>query len=271
VNHPALDAFGDLQAAARDPHVATCAQCQTELATQQQVHDLLTSLPDPGPVPAEVVERIETTLRDLARGPQPAMEPSPVPNPVPSPVPSTETPEPTTTAATVVPLESAPSARRRRPWMAVAAAAAVLVGGGVVVSQLLPPSSGSDSSSAGAALQDKSAASRGLSGEAAGEVRAIASGTNYTRAKIASQVDQAQGQATDSATGLLGTPAGLAGCLSALGTPSARPQLVDLATFEGKPAAVIVLPGQDGGREIWVVSPTCSPGKDGLRYFTAVR
>jgi hypothetical protein len=276
VNHPALDAFGDLDAAARDPHVMSCAQCQTELATQQQVHHLLSSLPDPGPVPPEVVERIESTLRDLARGP--------LHHPEPSTVPSTETPEststpdmapdaePSTAAATVVPLQSAPSARRRRPLLAVAAAAVILVGGGAVISQTLRHSSTADSGAA--AMQDKSTSqSRGLTAEGASAVRVVASGTDYRKAQLASQVDQQAGKqassAADDAAGLLATPKGLAGCLTALGA-TATPSFVDVARFEGKPAAVIVLPSADGGREIWVVSPSCSPGKDGLRYFTNV-
>ena len=45
------------------------------------------------------------------------------------------------------------------------------------------------------------------------------------------------------------------------------PALVDLATYNGKPAAVLVLPGASGGQEIWVVSRTCAPGTDGTMLF----
>jgi hypothetical protein len=66
-------------------------------------------------------------------------------------------------------------------------------------------------------------------------------------------------------------PAGVRACLSALGAPSATPLLVDVARFEGKPAAVVVLPAEQGGREVWVVSTSCKPGADGTRYYTVLR
>jgi hypothetical protein len=118
-------------------------------------------------------------------------------------------------------------------------------------------------------MQDKAAAPRAAAGAAAA---AISSGTNYTRANLAAQVDQQRGKASDqaAAAGPLATPKGLAACLGALGA-TASPSFVDVAKFEGKPAAIIVLPAQDGGREIWVVSPTCSAGNDGTRFFTSVR
>ena len=50
-----------------------------------------------------------------------------------------------------------------------------------------------------------------------------------------------------------------------------RPLLVDLATYNGKPAAILVLPSATHGRELWVVSRTCAPnGKDGTVLFKAL-
>jgi hypothetical protein len=249
VSHPTLDSFGDLDEAARDAHVAGCEQCQAELRGQQQVRELLASLPDPGPVPPDVIDRIEATLRELGASPTAAA------------------------TATVVPLQSAPSARRRRPLFAVAAAAVLLAGGGFAVSRLVPQTSGADNSAAGAtALRDEG--SRAVAPERS-DLHAIASGTDYTRQRLAAEVDRVLGSSRTAGSaapsGPLATPAGVASCLSAIGAPQATPLLVDVARFEHRPAAVVVLPADDGGREIWVVSTTCRPGQDGTQYFTRLR
>ena len=65
----------------------------------------------------------------------------------------------------------------------------------------------------------------------------------------------------------LSTPAGLRSCLTSLGYPTVTPLLVDLATFNGKPVAVLVLPGDATGRQIWVVSRGCSTAGDGMAYY----
>lgn len=252
MNHPALESFGDLDAAARDPHVATCPDCQDDLRTQVQVRALLGSLPDPGPTPPDVVDRLEATLRRLSaeaasgQGEQPAA------------------------ASTVVPLAPARE-RRHRGWLAAAAAVVLLGAGGAALSQVVPGGGGAaDSTAAGAALsgspEKRVAPDAGL--------RATASGTDYTADQLSAQVDQVlagQPTAADAPSGPLSTPAGVAACLSAIGAPQARPLLVDVARYQGAPAAVVVVPASGGGREIWVVSTTCSPGKDGTRYFTRTR
>lgn len=255
MTHLALDAFGDLDAAAAHPHVAGCPRCQAELATQQQVHALLAGLPDPGPVPPDVLDRIETTLRRLALA-----------------EPLGQTPAAAAAAGTVVPLERARSGPRRHRLLTVAAAAALVVGGGYGLTQVLPGRSAGNSaaSSAQASLAERSASpSGGL--DAGAPVPAIASGRNYTRDALAAQVDQtlAQGARTavDAATSPLADATGQAGCLAALGAGSARPLLVDLARFEGQPAAVLVLSSPGGGREIWVVSRTCRAGQDGTKFY----
>lgn len=247
MSHPSLDAFGDLDEAARDPHVTGCERCHSELVSQQQVRDLLASLPDPGPVPADVIDRIEATVRGLRD--------------------ETDT----SPAATVVPLPLEPPGRRRRPLLAVAAAAVLLAGGGFAVSRLVPDTQTANSSAAGAALSEGDAKSRAPSQE----LRSTASGTSYTRAKLASQVQQVMSSNGPSAlsgpTGPLASASGIAACLAAIGAPQTTPLLVDVATFDGRPAAVVVLPADNGGREIWVVAPTCRPGADGTQFFTRVR
>ncbi len=152
------------------------------------------------------------------------------------------------------------------------AAAVVLLGaGGAVLSQVVPDGGRADSTAAGAALSgspEKRAAPDA-------SVRATASGTDYTADRLAAQVDQVMAGRAVSAvaapTGPLATPAGVAACLAALGAPQSTPLLVDVARYQGAPAAIVVVPASGGGREIWVVSTTCSPGKDGTRYFTRTR
>ncbi len=249
MSHPALDSFGDLDEAARDPHVAGCDRCRDELLAQRQVRDLLASLPDPGPVPPDVVDRLEATLRGLSGT------------------------SGGTAGSTVVPLHHEPTPRRRRPWLAAAAAVALLAGGGFGLSRLVPDATGgADNATAGAALHD-SAESRAAPPGAS--LRATASGTSYTRADLDQQVQQVMASAPRSAAGApqgpLGTTAGIAACLSAIGAPSATPLLVDVARFEGRPAAVVVLPAAGGGRDIWVVSTTCRPGQDGTQLFVRAR
>jgi hypothetical protein len=106
-------------------------------------------------------------------------------------------------------------------------------------------------------------------------LRATASGTDYTTDRLAAQVDQVMARRAASSaaapTGPLASPAGVAACLAALGAPQSTPLLVDVARYQGSPAAIVVVPASGGGREIWVVSTTCSPGKDGTRYFTRTR
>jgi hypothetical protein len=107
-----------------------------------------------------------------------------------------------------------------------------------------------------------------------------ASGTAYTQANITGELTKrlatggSSGQSGFTAgladTTTLTTPAGLQACLGSLGA-SGVPVLVDLATYEGKPVAVLVLPGPGGvGRQVWVVSRTCAGTRDGLAYYGAL-
>ncbi len=81
--------------------------------------------------------------------------------------------------------------------------------------------------------------------------------------------EDTQGQSGSGADlGPLSTPAGVGGCLEALGAQGEVPLAVDLATYQGEPAAVIVLPSDREGVDVWVVTRTCAPGDDGLQQFT---
>jgi hypothetical protein len=207
-------------------------------------------------------------------------------------------------AQTVTPLRPT-SALRRQPrsgprgmrLLQVAAVVVVLLGlGGLAVSGLRglggATGGGAGSSSAGGKAAPE-AATRGT-------YPVSASGRNWTAGTLAAAVPRllagqvgptvAPGAPTDStdSTDSAGSPAGdralagvssarlaggqaLAACLTALGG-ARTPLAVDLATFQGTDAAVIVLPDQsDATRvEVWVVGPSCSPADAALLYFASV-
>jgi len=104
-------------------------------------------------------------------------------------------------------------------------------------------------------------------------------GTRYTRATLADQVRAELGAdlpgSTPAASGggrlqatvtAAGGPADLAGCLRRVGARG-TPVAVDVATFEGTPAAVVVV--QEGSRStVWVVPRDCGPAR-GTRLAVA--
>jgi hypothetical protein len=67
-------------------------------------------------------------------------------------------------------------------------------------------------------------------------------------------------------------PARLAACLGALGVPQERLVAVDLATYDGREAAILlVTPAEGGGHEVWAVERTCGPGAEGALGYTRLR
>ncbi len=261
MTHLPLDELGDVDAAARDPHVLACERCRQAVAEQQSVRALLAALPAPAVAPPDVVRALEATLARLRQDAAPtAAEPTP-----------TDSPADATPAVTVVPMSSAPSRRgarwRERAPGLLAAAAAVVLAVGLGGLLLRGGGDSGSASSAGASAELRTGAADGTA------LVAASTGTAYTKAKLATQVEALlAGRSTSSAApaaprGLLAAPTGLRGCLSAIGATGA-PLAIDLATFDGTPAAIFVLPATGGGREVWVVAPDCRPGADGTRYFT---
>ena len=70
----------------------------------------------------------------------------------------------------------------------------------------------------------------------------------------------------------LADPKALAECLTALDAPAgSRPLAVDLASFQGQEAAIIVLPAREQGYEVWAVARTCSAADDGTISYQVVK
>ncbi|HKG51246.1 MAG TPA: hypothetical protein VKB14_12465 [Actinomycetales bacterium] len=215
------------------------------LAEQREVRALLSSLPDPGPVPPDVVDRITRTLRTLQEqdaGRTPAA------------------------GASVVPIT--PRRPQHRPLWLAAAAAVVLAGGGAVVSQLASDTSATSTS---ASVAGSSASPERTSGDGARGVapdtsgRVYASGTPYRRADLVRQAaallapSPPPAAERPGAAGLLMDSTALSACLRAVGAAAGSLLAADLGTYEGRPAVVLVVTGRSG-REVVVADQDCRPG-----------
>jgi hypothetical protein len=181
---------------------------------------------------------------------------------------------------------------RLGPLLKVAAAVLVVAGAGALTLHFATGGSSGDNTASSASDSGKSAEVKGAPVLAPVQ----STGTNYARAALKTQVKglvsasqkltasggQAAGSGTaksqaDTATNapraavqspqspqgqLLRTAAGLQGCLNAIGADQ-PPVAVDLARYAGQEAAIIVLPADGGGYEVWVVARDCRPGNDG--------
>lgn len=258
-------------------HVEGCGRCSAVLAELSRVRDLLHA--EAGrtpPPPPDLDDRIAAALAEAAR--------------------SWSAPESATAAGgTVVPIRRRGTVPR---WMAVAAGLVVLGGAGVTATQLLGPGAGTSSLVATSGSGQDSAGGSAAP-EAAAQAPVLSTGTDYDPADLAGQVDvllavagagagvpgratsslsapgidPQAGAAPDDAPGSpLSDPAALSGCLQALGAGTARPLAVDVATWQGRPAAVLLLPDDRQDRtQVWVVEPTCRPGADGLLHYQVVQ
>jgi hypothetical protein len=183
-----------------------------------------------------------------------------------------------------------------RSWLAlrvaaVTAAVAVVAGGGYGVAQLLstrsPAATGSPSTGAGApaanrpritppmpivGLQPRMGAS--ASGTSSAPARVIRSGTNYQPGRLGAQASAVlTSLGPDAHSSARPGPAkaapqhhpgntlspGLQACVAHV-SGGLRPLLVDLASYRGHPAAIIVLPATNGGAPRALVVPAgCTP------------
>jgi hypothetical protein len=226
-----------------------------ELAEQRAVRALLSSLPDPGPVPPDVLDRITRTLRALdhertrqGSWPRAAGDEGPV----------------GATAASVARLPRRTTSRVL--WLA-AAAAVVLGGGGAVVSRLASDSSASQSAaSASASARPDASAAAGRGQPTAAEAPPVyATGRSYRGTDLVRQaqalLQPGRPVAGGTAPRALAAPQRgvVAGCLRAVGAAPTDLLAADLGTYEGRPAVVLVIrTGQ--GREVRVTARDCHTG-----------
>jgi hypothetical protein len=212
---------------------------------------LLSSLPDPGPMPEGLEAQILARLAELRA------EGGPTGLPIP-PVRDRE--------ADIVPLADhrGDQPERRRWFAAVAgiAAAAVL---GIVVTDGLKGDGwistavgrGSSDSAAGSGAAAPSQEARASAVDGAPGAMSLTSGTAYRAATLREQaaglLERGASQPKDSAYSALDA------CLSSLGLTAADSPDVDRATYEGQPAYVIVWT-RDGRSSVVVTEPSCGSG-----------
>ncbi len=218
------------------------------------MRDLLAHLPEPGPMPADLVSRINASLAREAQSGGLAGS----------------------GRHAVLPLE--PPRRSRRRWQVLGVAAAVVgvLGLGGLALNTLP--SGVEASFGLAGASDDSGAAD--SGGADSGARAESSLTEGAMVVMSGHSYTSQGLDDEAATlldsdpgafppvggegvGALGTPDGARACADALGVPEGALLMVDVATVDGAPGAVLVATSR-GVNTAYAVQRSCSPASPGM-------
>ncbi len=97
------------------------------------------------------------------------------------------------------------------------------------------------------------------------------SNTNYRSESLSAQVTvTAALPGITTGVGPLATASGMSRCLEQLGLSAARVNFADLGSFNQLPAAILQVELPGGSRQIWVVSPQCRAGYDGLQFFQSL-
>jgi hypothetical protein len=288
--HVTTDVLADLQAgllhdraerAARE-HLAECPECQADLEVLAAIPDRLAAAGSVEPIPADVASRLDAALAAAASAPA---DVAATPTIVPS------------LGATAAHRRERSGPRGLRLLQAAAAIVVVLGLGALAVSAINGGSEGGGASTAGGATSDRAAAA-----PRSAAVPVTASGRNWTPTTLAaaapalasgtfgpalSLYDSARktaasttpsGTATDVPTPAEGLESGsAAGPAARLSDPSAlrtcvtnlndgdqtlQPLAVDLAQWQGQPAAVLVFPtvGDPTSLDVYVVAPDCPTG-----------
>ncbi|MFM6848001.1 MAG: hypothetical protein ACKOVB_02735 [Terrabacter sp.] len=237
-------------------------------AVEARVTALLAAAPDPGPMPPDVEARISAALADVARlrvDPGPLLEARRGEEAAHRAAPSAD--------SNVVAMQA--RANRPKPIYlaaAVAAAAAVVAVGASALHVTKRPN--------GAAIvgDTRSSSATPTSGGAANDgLHTQLSTTAYDRGNLATKARallDRPGQplrdlaAESPSIGPIGTAIGLEACLEAVGAldaanPTPDAVSADLATFEGRPAVVVVVT-RGGASTAWAVERSCSTGTPGV-------
>jgi hypothetical protein len=257
---------------------------------------LLSSLPDPGPMPADLVARISAALEAEAQaavkaGAAAAVEAGAQEQDASgidelwglhgadsTDVPAGADDEASAPAGRVVPLRR----RVRLRHLGVAAAVVGVLGLGGYLVQALPGGGTASSSSFGAADSgagaDSSAGSKAQSAPevapaaGSGDVVVVMSGVDHVSSRLevtARELDDgsldpiADLSAESPSLGPIATPIGARACADALGIPADAGILVDISEVDGVSAAVLVVHA-DTGRSAWAVDRSCTTGNTGL-------
>lgn len=274
-----LDADGE--AAARR-HLEACAACRADLAALTDLPALLAGIADAGPVPALVAARLDRALAGAAA--EDAADPAG-----------------TTAARTVTPMAVDHRPVRGMRLLQAAAAVVLVLGVGAIGVGALTNRGGNGDSAATSSADSAGGAGRAAA-EAAPVAPITASGRDWTSstlrtsasALVAGTVSRtyalydrqaakdtdaggdtlapsaspqaAQRDLADAAGGAdrLAEPTALRACVANLtdGDDSVQPVAVDLARWQGQPAAVLVFPTVDDPEtlDVYVVAPDCPIG-----------
>ncbi len=275
--------LGKRRTARIEAHVSRCARC-AEVDAGLGALPALLALTTATPMPAELTARLNGVIAAEARAA------------------ATRTTGAARTGApgiTGAPGAAGAASGRRRPRgrpavtqkvLAFAATAVVLVaGGGYLLSRLPSPSESSASSAASAAGPAAHAGANAAAGD--GGLTVISSGTDYRPGQLAGQVAvvlarypiPAAGQPvpvpTRAAASRAAPPrqvqqpsrlAALPGCVARIAA-GLRPQMVDEARYNGRPATIIVLPATaPGPAQVWVVGAACSGSRSDVIAHVAM-
>jgi hypothetical protein len=234
-------------------HLAGCPACQARRHALTDVRGMLRRAGEVTPVPDDVVRRLDDALFAAAGGPATA-----------------------TAAATVTPITRRPP-RNTRIVQVAAGVVLLLALGAVGFSVVQGSGSGSaDSATSAAGGAAEKGADNGAPERAAasGGYPVTESGRDYTRESLraavpdlvrglvaASAPAQADAESRQGAGRLLSGPP-LAACVANLAQGRVTPLAVDAASFDGKPATIIVLPtaGDASTVDVYVVAPDCPEG-----------
>lgn len=242
------------------------------------IHDLLSSLPDPGPMPEFLSRRISDSLAHeaavrsgrVAPSPSPPHEGGRGPFPVP-PSPQVSGPQ---TPPDVIPFaRPTTSGSRRRsvmPWLAGAAAITIGAAGGITAYQL----AGQDDGLTAAVQpnQEEPGSSDGVADEAPGgnaapapfvDIKVGDSGEAYASADLPDQLNSFLVPAPSLSWDQDGAPSTDSAWSCATGLPDVDPTQVeqvraDRVTLDAEPALLVGVYSIDGQWRVWAVDPSCT-------------